>query len=111
MTHVMLDLSRAVASFLEFAVRFPTVYGVAAATRIPMLFDLPDDATLYAALLARDVRFDGHAFVSVATKGIFCRLTCPASKPHRENCTFQVSVRACLTSGFRPCKRCRPMQA
>jgi AraC family transcriptional regulator of adaptative response/methylated-DNA-[protein]-cysteine methyltransferase len=76
-----------------------------------MLFDLPHPDTLYAALLARDSRFDGQAFVGVASTGIFCRLTCPARKPLRQNCTFYPSVAACLEAGFRPCKRCHPLQA
>lgn len=76
-----------------------------------MLFDLPHPDTLYAALLARDSRFDGQAFVGVASTGIFCRLTCPARKPLRQNCTFYPSAAACLEAGFRPCKRCHPLQA
>ncbi|SFJ00376.1 bifunctional transcriptional activator/DNA repair enzyme AdaA [Jannaschia pohangensis] len=74
-----------------------------------MLFDLPDDDTLYRALIARDDRFDGQAFVCVATTGIFCRLTCPARKPRRENCTFHPRTADCLSAGFRPCKRCHPL--
>ncbi|KAJ54761.1 6-O-methylguanine DNA methyltransferase [Actibacterium mucosum KCTC 23349] len=75
-----------------------------------MLIDLPDDDTLYRALLDRDAAFDGQAFVGVRTTGIFCRLTCPARKPKRENCTFYPSPAACLQAGFRPCKRCHPMR-
>lgn len=76
-----------------------------------MLFALPDHETLYAALLDRDPRFDGQAFVGVATTGIFCRLTCPARKPKPENCSFHATVGDCLAAGFRPCKRCHPLQA
>ncbi|KEP70606.1 6-O-methylguanine DNA methyltransferase [Thioclava dalianensis] len=76
-----------------------------------MLFTLPDHATLYRALLERDARFDGQAFVCVATTGIFCRLTCPARKPLAQNCTFHDTIGACIEAGFRPCKRCHPMQA
>lgn len=76
-----------------------------------MLFDLPDFQTLYAALLARDDRFDGQAYVCVASTGVFCRLTCPARKPRAENCTFHPTVAACLEAGFRPCLRCQPVQA
>ncbi|WP_223216049.1 Ada metal-binding domain-containing protein [Agrobacterium pusense] len=53
-----------------------------------MIFDLPDPDTLYAALLARNERFGGQVFVCVASTGVFRRLTCPARKPKRENCTF-----------------------
>lgn len=74
-----------------------------------MLFDLPSDDVLYAALLTRDASYDGRAFVGVTTTGVFCRLTCPARKPKRENCSFHPDVAACITAGFRPCKRCRPV--
>jgi len=76
-----------------------------------MLFDLPDPDTLYAALLARNESFDGQAFVCVSTTGVFCRLTCPARKPNRENCTFFPTIGQCIEAGFRPCKRCHPLQA
>ena len=74
-----------------------------------MMFDLPDDATLYAALLARDPAYDGRAWVAVRSTGIFCRLTCPAPKPKQVNCTFHDSAQACLEAGYRPCKRCHPV--
>lgn len=76
-----------------------------------MLFDLPDPDTLYAALLARNERFDGQVFVCVASTGVFCRLTCPARKPKRENCTFYPTIGECVEAGYRPCKRCHPLQA
>ncbi|WP_102958900.1 bifunctional transcriptional activator/DNA repair enzyme AdaA [Mangrovicella endophytica] len=76
-----------------------------------MLFDLPDQATLYAALIARDERYDGQAFVCVSSTGVFCRLTCPARKPKLENCTFFPTIGACVEAGYRACKRCHPMQA
>lgn len=76
-----------------------------------MMFDLPDDDTLYRALLDRDAGFDGQAFVCVATTGIFCRLTCPARKPLRANCTFRPTIGACIEAGFRPCKRCKPLDS
>ena len=74
-----------------------------------MLLTLPSRETLYAALIARDPAYDGHAFVGVTTTGVFCRLTCPARKPRFENTRFFASVPACLEAGFRPCLRCRPL--
>lgn len=74
-----------------------------------MLFALPDPDTLYRALLDRDPSYDGRAFVCVASTGIFCRLTCPARKPLRANCTFHETVGECIAAGFRPCKRCHPL--
>lgn len=75
-----------------------------------MLFDLPNDDTLYQALINRDDSFDGQAYVCVSSTGIFCRLTCPARKPKRENCQFRASIAECIEAGFRPCKRCSPLQ-
>ena len=75
----------------------------------PDLFDLPDDDALYRALLERDPAYDGFVYVGVSSTGIFCRLTCPARKPKRENTSFHASVSDCLEAGFRPCKRCRPL--
>lgn len=74
-----------------------------------MMFDLPTPDVLYRALLDRDDAFDGRAYVGVTTTGVFCRLTCPARKPKRENCSFYPTVAACIDAGFRPCKRCHPM--
>src|SRR5471030_71498 len=74
-----------------------------------MLFDLPDLDILYAALIARDPAYDGFAFVGVKSTGIFCRLTCPARKPKRENSVFYSSMVSAMEAGYRPCRRCRPL--
>ncbi|MBB6470065.1 AraC family transcriptional regulator of adaptative response/methylated-DNA-[protein]-cysteine methyltransferase [Aminobacter lissarensis] len=74
-----------------------------------MLFQRPDDDTLYDALITRDAGYDGFAYVGVRTTGIFCRLTCTARKPRRENVQFFDTTVECLHAGFRPCLRCRPM--
>ncbi|MFN9358354.1 MAG: bifunctional transcriptional activator/DNA repair enzyme AdaA, partial [Alphaproteobacteria bacterium] len=76
-----------------------------------MLFDLPDQETLYAALLARDSRFDGQAFVCVSSTGVFCILNCPARKPRVENGTLFATIGECISAGYRACKRCHPLQA
>lgn len=75
-----------------------------------MLFDLPDHATLYQALLDRDPAYDGRVYVCVSGTGVFCRLTCPARKPKPENCTFFETVAECIEGGFRACKRCHPLK-
>ncbi|MBB3992964.1 AraC family transcriptional regulator of adaptative response/methylated-DNA-[protein]-cysteine methyltransferase [Sulfitobacter undariae] len=74
-----------------------------------MMFDLHNDDLLYAALLARDPAWDGRAWVGVASTGVFCRLTCPARKPKRENCTFFETMGGAIEAGYRACKRCHPM--
>lgn len=75
-----------------------------------MLLTSHSPETLYAALLARDPAFDGHAYVCVTTTGIFCRLTCPARKPKFENTRFFTSIAECAAAGFRPCQRCHPLR-
>lgn len=74
-------------------------------------FKLPDADTLYKALLARDPRFEGRAWVGVTSTGVFCRLTCPARKPKASNCRWFDRLGACIEAGFRPCKRCQPLKA
>lgn len=75
-----------------------------------MLFDLPNDDVLYDALVARSKEYEGMAFVCVTSTGVFCRLSCPARKPKRENTLFFDNVGTCVEAGFRPCQRCRPLQ-
>jgi AraC family transcriptional regulator of adaptative response/methylated-DNA-[protein]-cysteine methyltransferase len=72
---------------------------------------LPDENTMYRALLDRDGSYEGIFFVAVRTTGIFCRPTCPARKPKRENVEFFASGREALLHGYRPCKLCRPLGA
>lgn len=67
-----------------------------------------DADTCYRALVARDVRFDGHFFVGVTSTGIYCRPICSVRRPKRENCHFFQSAAAAEVDGYRPCLRCRP---
>jgi AraC family transcriptional regulator of adaptative response/methylated-DNA-[protein]-cysteine methyltransferase len=71
---------------------------------------LPDNETMYQALLNKDSQFEGVFFVGVKTTGIFCRPTCHARKPKRENVEFFNNVRQALAHGYRPCKLCRPVK-
>ncbi|SEG78113.1 AraC family transcriptional regulator, regulatory protein of adaptative response / DNA-3-methyladenine glycosylase II [Nonomuraea solani] len=66
------------------------------------------DEDTYAVLRSRDGRFDGRFFVAVVTTGVYCRPSCPAALPKRENVRFYRSSAAALEAGFRACKRCRP---
>jgi AraC family transcriptional regulator of adaptative response/methylated-DNA-[protein]-cysteine methyltransferase len=68
-----------------------------------------DHESCYAALLGRDAEFDGVFYVGVKTTGIFCRPTCPARKPKRENCEFFADAQSALLAAYRPCARCRPL--
>ena len=71
---------------------------------------LPDPDILYTALLHRDSTFEGIFVVGVKTTGVFCRPTCRARMPRRENVEFFPTAREALLHGYRPCKICTPMQ-
>ena len=63
---------------------------------------------LYAALKAKDARFDGRFFVGVSSTGIYCRPVCRAKLPKIENCTFYRTAAEAEQAGYRPCLMCRP---
>jgi AraC family transcriptional regulator of adaptative response / DNA-3-methyladenine glycosylase II len=69
---------------------------------------LPDSDHLWRAVQAQDPRFDGWVFLGVRTTGIYCRPSCPARTPKRENVRFFSTAAAAQAAGFRACKRCRP---
>src|SRR3954471_17803871 len=64
--------------------------------------------TCYRAVSSRDARFDGRFVTAVRTTGIYCRPSCPAQTPKRENVTFFPRPAAAAAAGYRACKRCRP---
>ncbi|MGP9537735.1 Ada metal-binding domain-containing protein [Brachybacterium sp. AOP43-C2-M15] len=66
------------------------------------------DDERYAAIRARDTRFDGMFFTCVRSTGIFCRPSCPARTPQRGGVEFVPSAAAALAAGYRACKRCGP---
>jgi AraC family transcriptional regulator, regulatory protein of adaptative response / DNA-3-methyladenine glycosylase II len=67
-----------------------------------------DDETCYRAVSSRDERFDGMFFTAVRSTGIYCRPSCPARTPKRENVRFYRSAAEAQSAGFRACRRCRP---
>jgi AraC family transcriptional regulator of adaptative response / DNA-3-methyladenine glycosylase II len=71
------------------------------------LHDL-DDEQCYRAVSSRDSRFDGWFVTAVHTTGIYCRPSCPATTPKRQNVSFFPTAAAAQQRGFRACKRCRP---
>jgi AraC family transcriptional regulator of adaptative response/methylated-DNA-[protein]-cysteine methyltransferase len=71
----------------------------------------PDDERFWQAVVARDKSFDGVFYTSVATTGIYCRPSCSARTPRRENVRFYPTCADAEAAGFRPCKRCRPHEA
>lgn len=71
---------------------------------------LPPRREMFAAFEARDPGYEGVFVTGVTTTGIFCRPTCPAKKPRPEHVEFFASPREALFAGYRPCRRCRPLE-
>ncbi|MCL7971779.1 MAG: methylated-DNA--[protein]-cysteine S-methyltransferase [marine benthic group bacterium] len=71
---------------------------------------LPGHEEMLRAFQNRSARYDGVFFTGVRTTGIFCRPVCPARKPKPQNVEFFATARDALYSGYRPCRRCRPME-
>jgi AraC family transcriptional regulator of adaptative response / DNA-3-methyladenine glycosylase II len=69
---------------------------------------IEDFERCYQAARSKDPRFDGWFFTAVTSTGIYCRPSCPAMTPKRENMRFYASAAAAQQAGFRACKRCRP---
>jgi AraC family transcriptional regulator of adaptative response / DNA-3-methyladenine glycosylase II len=67
-----------------------------------------DPQSCYAALRARDPRFDGVFFVGVRTTGVYCRPICPARLPRPDRCDFFAEAALAEQAGYRACFRCRP---
>lgn len=70
---------------------------------------LPPKTEMWAAVLRRDASLGGLFVFAVRTTGVFCRPGCPARSPRPEHVEFFADNAAALAKGFRPCKRCRPM--
>jgi AraC family transcriptional regulator of adaptative response/methylated-DNA-[protein]-cysteine methyltransferase len=71
--------------------------------------ELTDDL-MYKALIEKDSSFEGLFYAAVKTTGIFCRPTCTAKKPKKENVEFFTSTRNAIIHGYRPCKICAPLE-
>lgn len=71
---------------------------------------LPPRAEMVRAMQECDTAYEGVFFTAVKTTGIFCRPTCTARKPKPENMDFFCTADDALAAGYRPCKRCNPLQ-
>jgi AraC family transcriptional regulator, regulatory protein of adaptative response / methylated-DNA-[protein]-cysteine methyltransferase len=60
------------------------------------------------AVVDRDSSLDGAFVFGVSSTGIFCRPSCPAKRPRRENVRFFEHALAAEHAGYRACLRCRP---
>ena len=77
-----------------------------------MYFDAPeptnDDHTQWHAVLERSRADDGAFIFAVRTTGIYCRPSCPARRPRRENVSFFATPEDARSAGYRACRRCLP---
>lgn len=73
-----------------------------------MIADMLSADEAWQAVLARDRSFDGRFVTGVLSTGIYCRPSCAARHPRRENVRFFADGTAARAAGLRPCKRCSP---
>lgn len=71
---------------------------------------MPSPSVMHQAVRQRDKTFEGVFWLGVISTRIFCRPGCPARTPNQENIRFFPNVAECLASGFRACRRCRPLE-
>ncbi|GAA4979883.1 DNA-3-methyladenine glycosylase 2 family protein [Actinopolymorpha pittospori] len=69
---------------------------------------MPSFEQCYRAVESRDSRFDGWIYIAVTSTGIYCRPSCPATMPKRQNSRFYATAAAAQEAGFRACRRCLP---
>ena len=66
--------------------------------------------SMYQASFDKNPDFEGVFWMGVKTTGIFCRPTCTARKPKRENVEFFPTAKEAILKGYRPCKVCKPLE-
>lgn len=71
---------------------------------------MPSEKEMVKAVYSKDSSYDGIFFTAVKTTNIFCRPSCTARKPLEKNIVFYPSAHDALFAGFKPCKRCRPLE-
>ena len=71
---------------------------------------MPPPTEMERAYLDRNASYDGLFFLGVRTTKIFCRPTCPARKPLPKNVEYFPTASSAVAAGYRPCKRCRPLE-
>lgn len=81
---------------------------MSAVMTLPTIGMIATDDDRWQAVLTRDASADGQFVTCVRSTGIYCRPSCPARHPKRENVTFRHTPAEAERAGFRPCKRCHP---
>jgi AraC family transcriptional regulator of adaptative response/methylated-DNA-[protein]-cysteine methyltransferase len=67
-----------------------------------------DEDQAWTAVIARDRAADGSFVTGVLTTGIYCRPSCAARHPKRENVRFFADGAGARQAELRPCRRCLP---
>jgi len=73
-----------------------------------MSSEFHDSEQAWAAFVRRDRGWDGRVIGAVKSTGIYCKPSCPARRPKRENVEFFVSAQQARAAGYRACLRCTP---
>lgn len=81
--------------------------GVALASGSPQPYGTDDERL--AAVQTRDASADGRFVYAVRTTGVFCRPSCRSRMALRKNIELFDSAVEALAAGFRPCKKCDPL--
>jgi AraC family transcriptional regulator of adaptative response/methylated-DNA-[protein]-cysteine methyltransferase len=66
------------------------------------------DQSFWEAVVNRDAVHDGRFVFAVSTTGVYCRPSCAAKRPRRQNVTFYITPEEAERAGYRACLRCRP---
>jgi AraC family transcriptional regulator of adaptative response/methylated-DNA-[protein]-cysteine methyltransferase len=75
---------------------------------MPLPRPAQEEDARWQAVLARDAARDGQFVFAVASTGVYCRPSCAARRPRRENVQFFPIPEAAERAGYRACLRCRP---
>lgn len=68
----------------------------------------PSPERLWKAVTDRNRAMDGAFVYAVRSTGIYCRPSCPARRPSRNQVAFFDSPASAESSGYRACLRCKP---
>lgn len=69
---------------------------------------MDQDSQRWQAVVERNAGQDGKFVFAVSSTGVFCRPSCPARRPRRENVQFFSTSQDAEKAGYRACLRCRP---
>ena len=67
-----------------------------------------DEQDAWEAFERRDRSWDGRVIGAVKSTGIYCKPSCPARRPNRENVEFFATAEDARAAGYRSCLRCKP---